>query len=262
MAERRCAVCGDPVFGAPAKVYCSPTCRKAKRNALVRERGYNPKPTAIRQCANCGVDFDFHPKMRVKFCSRACVHAARPGPSVARFTRIYYVDCGWCSRVFVARMPQQKFCSRPCSWRYGNHQGRRFFDCQVCGVTVDMGQLGGKKLKTYCSPACAKKAQRRQPSRKAGKERRSARKRGARTAVLVYRKRIFERDGFRCQLCGKRLDMKKVAPHPLSPTLDHIIPLSKGGAHEPANVQAAHFLCNARKSDGASPNGDQLRLIG
>jgi 5-methylcytosine-specific restriction endonuclease McrA len=61
---------------------------------------------------------------------------------------------------------------------------------------------------------------------------------------------IFERDGYVCQLCGGGV-LPFVSPsHPLYPSLDHIVPISKGGSHEPANVQTAHLGCNASK--GAS----------
>ena len=33
-------------------------------------------------------------------------------------------------------------------------------------------------------------------------------------------------------------------------TIDHIVPLSKGGRHEYANVQPAHSLCNHVKGNG------------
>lgn len=76
----------------------------------------------------------------------------------------------------------------------------------------------------------------------------------------VWRSRIFERDGWRCQLCRLKVDRRRVVPHPKAPTLDHIIPLAKGGTHEPANVQLACFRCNCLKGDRAA--SDQLRLIG
>jgi 5-methylcytosine-specific restriction endonuclease McrA len=50
-------------------------------------------------------------------------------------------------------------------------------------------------------------------------------------------------------LCGEPLAMAEQVPHPLAPTIDHVIPLARGGWHAPDNVQAAHFLCNSRKSD-------------
>lgn len=35
----------------------------------------------------------------------------------------------------------------------------------------------------------------------------------------------------------------------LAMTLDHIIPLSKGGSHTADNLQCAHFMCNSKKGD-------------
>jgi 5-methylcytosine-specific restriction endonuclease McrA len=48
-------------------------------------------------------------------------------------------------------------------------------------------------------------------------------------------------------------------PHPMAPTIDHIVPLSKGGTHEPINCRTAHFLCNSTKGDRLA--GDQLILF-
>lgn len=54
--------------------------------------------------------------------------------------------------------------------------------------------------------------------------------------------------------------MTQPAPHPRSPVIDHIVPLALGGDDTRANVQLAHFLCNARK--GVTAMGEQLALIG
>lgn len=65
----------------------------------------------------------------------------------------------------------------------------------------------------------------------------------------VKRSEIFQRDGWVCGLCGLPVDPELRYPHPRSKSLDHIIPLSKGGDHGPHNVQLAHLHCNLRKSD-------------
>jgi 5-methylcytosine-specific restriction endonuclease McrA len=65
----------------------------------------------------------------------------------------------------------------------------------------------------------------------------------------IDRDLVFERDAYECKLCSKPLDMTAKFPHPLSPTLDHSVPLNKGGHHLYVNLQAAHFRCNTAKGD-------------
>jgi 5-methylcytosine-specific restriction endonuclease McrA len=51
---------------------------------------------------------------------------------------------------------------------------------------------------------------------------------------------IAWRDRYRCYLCGRALTRKQV-------TLDHVIPLSRGGAHTADNLKVACLSCNCRK---------------
>lgn len=74
----------------------------------------------------------------------------------------------------------------------------------------------------------------------------------------VDRKQVFALDGYVCHLCGKGCDKTKTVPHHQAPTVDHVIPLAAGGTHEPANCRTAHFICNARKSNGGG--GEQFAL--
>ena len=53
-----------------------------------------------------------------------------------------------------------------------------------------------------------------------------------------------------CGICGRPVDFDKKFPDPWSATIDHIIPVAKGGA--PAsleNLQLAHLQCNRIKSN-------------
>lgn len=75
----------------------------------------------------------------------------------------------------------------------------------------------------------------------------------------VSRAAVFRRDAWRCQLCGKKV-LKKAKRckatrrlHPRTASLDHIVPMSKGGPHVELNVQCACLECNVRK---------QARMIG
>jgi 5-methylcytosine-specific restriction endonuclease McrA len=70
---------------------------------------------------------------------------------------------------------------------------------------------------------------------------------------------IAVRDGMRCGLCGGRVPMGKKVPHPLAPTIDHVLPVSEGGDDTRANIQLAHFRCNSVKG---ARGCQQLALIG
>lgn len=53
-----------------------------------------------------------------------------------------------------------------------------------------------------------------------------------------------------CGICGNPVDKSYKYPHPLSATVDHIIPINKGGhPSDLSNLQLAHRWCNRQKSD-------------
>lgn len=67
---------------------------------------------------------------------------------------------------------------------------------------------------------------------------------------------IFERDGWRCKLCGCSTPKEKRGTfEPDSPELDHIFPIALGGAHTRDNVQLLCASCN--RSKGASPPSER-----
>lgn len=66
---------------------------------------------------------------------------------------------------------------------------------------------------------------------------------------------VYRRDDGLCAICGAPASVDEGS-------IDHIVPLSKGGEHTYANVQLAHKSCNFAKGNRALPAGEQLRLIG
>jgi 5-methylcytosine-specific restriction endonuclease McrA len=56
----------------------------------------------------------------------------------------------------------------------------------------------------------------------------------------INRQLVYLKDEGICGICGKSLEMSDL-------TLDHIIPISKGGGHLYANVHSAHRICNIRR---------------
>lgn len=127
-----------------------------------------------------------------------------------------------------------------------------------CGETFDAVRAN----QTYCSSTClnrAKRARERKRGTRESTHRERARRFGRRYQPIRPQD-VFERDRWICQLCRKPVQRDKKAPHPMSPTLDHIIPMSvEGGDHVPENVHTAHFICNSTRGTGGTV---QLLLIG
>jgi 5-methylcytosine-specific restriction endonuclease McrA len=67
-----------------------------------------------------------------------------------------------------------------------------------------------------------------------------------------------------CGICGRLVDFSLKYPHPLSPCIDHIIPVSKGGhPSDLDNLQLAHWTCNRQKSDKliVQPTQEQAEIL-
>jgi 5-methylcytosine-specific restriction endonuclease McrA len=62
------------------------------------------------------------------------------------------------------------------------------------------------------------------------------------TSVRMSRKSIYERDDHTCYLCGQKLSETHL-------TLDHVIPVSKGGRSDWANLATCCAKCNCEKGD-------------
>lgn len=68
------------------------------------------------------------------------------------------------------------------------------------------------------------------------------------------------RDGWRCHLCRKKVPQHAGTAHePNGATVDHLVPISCGGAHSWDNVALAHRKCNLSRGDRGIV---QLRLVG
>ena len=166
-----------------------------------------------------------------------------------------------CGKSFAPRAKQQRFCSPECHnahnndsryLRLRNAMGRNCLWCKAAYVPEV-----GLRQKCYCTDACRLAAIR--ARRSDNTHRRRAKKFGC-SYEPVSKRRVFERDGWRCQLCGVKTPKAKSGTHEdNAPELDHIVPLAARGEHSYRNTQCACRKCNLLKSD--KPLG-QMLLIG
>lgn len=125
--------------------------------------------------------------------------------------------------------------------------------CKDCGCLI---QIPHSSLCSSCKKEHRAERER-QKSIRSNKNRRMHAIRNGRIDSGITFKRIMKRDGNICAICGKPVDMNdyhitetgRRRPDAMYPSVDHIIPLAKGGTHTWDNVQLAHYMCNALKSD-------------
>lgn len=107
-----------------------------------------------------------------------------------------------CTKKFLSRNKNQKFCSYTCSRRNGS----KYKNCVVCGEEFLL-KKGNLKLKT-CSPICRKVWQKRRIGElganwQGGKTDINILIRG-REEIKRWKILVFERDNYTCQLCGDK----------------------------------------------------------
>lgn len=272
-----CVVCGESfVLNKSWQKYCSPRCGR---------KGAPSNQMVTVSCVICGEQVrraKRHAQNRDTVCSETCSSELKrrressprtelPLDHPARWilgqqsVTIRYYECIDCGQVacYDARYLSARRCMSCRDAEKRRQSSRRLADdhsrfiagvCARCGASFVADRTTGASIQMLGGPFCSVQCQRR-----ARNSRRRARQQMA-YIEEVSPAYIYARDGYKCRICGKRLAMTKTVPHPRAPTIDHIIPLAQGGNHQRSNVQAAHFLCNSLKSDGAA--ADQMMLVG
>lgn len=270
--RRPCAECGKPLPFNHA-VVCSKPCERLRRSRTykssqavrkTRDDGATiPAKTTSILCKYCGSGFTIGAGSRKRqYCSKTCnKNDYRKSHIASRCTlTVVEVNCLLCNSPYTRcgrHKDSKKYCSTACSKAARQAKPKQFMVCIHCGK-----EFVKRKSKKTCSNECKYRAARKWSSRaecraSVGQSRRA--RKLALPSELFERQEIYERDNWRCQLCGLPTSTKTyVRKDPFSPTLDHIIPLRLGGHHIRTNVQLAHAVCNSRK--GARGHG-QPRLL-
>lgn len=251
---KACQRCGkefEPTNRA-SQSYC---CRQCYLDSVAQ-------PEYICQC--CGKTFRAR-KDRTTYCSRECAWADNMGLRMPRGIMPVWVRvCGICGKHVSGR---EIYCSDECRKELRCRKEREraeqdyvapTYTCKECGQ--EFSPEYGSKKRSFCSDKCSHKYAKRECAH-------TLNQRARKVLSSIYenwrdhyqpinRGRVFKRDGYRCQLCGCKVKRTKTY-HPQQATIDHIVPLSLGGAHTYANVQTCCQECNSAK--GATIAG-QMRM--
>lgn len=183
-----------------------------------------------------------HAKKRVAcaWCGRECekhtTGTRRPVCSYACRTRLQHGD----RRAVVGPLP---WTERPRPTWDGQTLAspRRVFvqgACARCGEEFTASCAAGGPIARFCSDRCLKR-------------RHAHPGRYQKWIEPARRYRIYERDGWICQLCGDPVDRSLPANDDWAPSLDHIIPRSATLVPDDSdrNLRLAHRWCNAIRGD-------------
>lgn len=130
-----------------------------------------------------------------------------------------------------------------------NH--KHYLECKECGR-----MYFSNRERITCSERCGNKR-----GNRIGEIRRRKRiVENGRVDWNISIERLIKRDGDNCYLCGEKVDMGDYyikgddifISGNKYPSVDHVIPISKGGTHTWDNVKLAHRDCNSSKSDNTT----------
>lgn len=218
-----CDACGVALIvpkAGPLPRYCSQPCRSADQYARHRRESWSGV------CGGCGVVLNPDGGRR-KFCSSRCRNYGPPR------------SCGSCGA--MAQRPPDAINCRRCKAQAISRAKRIRLAftirwCKQCGCEFTPRQ----NQQWFCSKRCV--------NRLKCFNRRSWRKTGS-DGEMIALADVYQRCAGRCGICGLLVDKMLRWPDPWSASIDHVIPLSRGGPHTKSNVQLAHLGCNSRKNN-------------
>lgn len=244
MQQATCQHCGsafelDNRRGRP-RLYCDHDCTRAAQVGVPRRRWLERRknaPSKRSDTGTCIVCAQALTGRQRAFCSDDCCYWHRHNPGTPK--PVAARSCTQCGADISHMQRSAKFCSERCKAQGRNTKQPQAFKCKACGELCIQGTNVPRNSYAFCNQSCA--------SKHAGRVRRA--RHAAAFVEHVTVPQLVERDGWECKLCGDTIDRAKRFPDFYAATIDHIVPLAKGGKHELSNTQLAHYICNTRKRD-------------
>lgn len=296
---RRCASCDAPFTASrPDHRCCSQDCRASLRDRRIGQpcvgrcgRFVLTRKTSgevrcndcripvnhSRPCPVCGVTFvpgTSSVRGGVQLtCSRSCGQLLRTGDAAGpRRRRSTGKSCEVCGATVVRKASGSRdalrCCSRECGFELQRRERprrprvpkpRKVHQCRGCGRSTRPDE----RWRVWCSYRCRVNDI---GDRVKSLYRLAAQAGGAgaqwRQLLVGY---LRERDGDRCGICRRaiRFDLPS-GPRgdDRGPSIDHMLPRSRGGSDDLANLRLTHWGCNRNRQTGARGEALQLALIG
>jgi hypothetical protein len=253
----KCQTCNAYIEPNPRgrkRLYCSDPCRPYYKP---------PKRAGLSNCQVCGKQLaDVGKAGRPKRnCSKKCRDTHRAETLKAK--RRSVKACLVCKTEFTTGKKDQRFCSTRCrrthqadrnkekhklEMREKYPDGIRTEPCGWCGEprTFDIRQ----STPTAYHPDCTKEAQ-------AARYRiKTVKRQKVKNPNRISHEQVVREYGDKCHICLEPINLELPRTHRLGLTVDHVIPLSKGGKDEMDNLRPAHWICNILKSDKMPENNN------
>lgn len=270
------------IFGGRKRKFCSKECQrknyrsnsesgkdkckcgelKAKRSKTCMKCKRTRKPQPCKQCQKPFLPRD---KQHNTFCSRECGFEYRRQQAAVRqktreklrLEQSKTFECRKCGET-LSKDPKRNLriceaCKAPPKTYYRYEKVKRITKQCACGNTFEVTP-GWYDKRTICNSCSRKEHQSNSKHRR--RERMKTKKR-----TRVVRRSVWNRDGWECQHCGTTVATGEDYNKPSYPTIDHVIPLAKGGEHSMSNTMTLCRRCNTIKSDAIVASDVESKLI-
>lgn len=232
---QRCETEIPPEAGVGLR-YCSDKCRDGKcaviecaRRILAfgyckpHYRRFKSTGHPLRKCAGCEGYIPVSVNGRNRYCSDQC-----KGTCLAPGCSEVPEDMGYCGRHGGAV-------------RRNGALPNLNFQCGICGksVTRDHSGVHQKVNRKTCDECIVSKSRDHQK----------------------YRRKILASGNADCGICGGSINFELKWPDPGSLSIDHIVPITRGGTNREQNLQPAHVECNSKKRNWLAPPMDGVLTI-
>lgn len=248
MKCKTCEAYIEPNPKGRKRLYCSKLCQPY---------GYKSKGAGLANCQVCGKDLtEVGTKGRPKRnCSNKCRIAARSASLKEKRQKVH--DCVYCQKLFVTSRKHQRFCSEECrklqqSIEVKEKTAKRYAElypggiklkvCRWCDEPMEVSAKRSYAGRLY-HPSCSKEAESARYRIKTVKRQKNT------NPYRISHEQVVREYGDNCHICQKTIDLELARTHRYGLTVDHVIPVSKGGTDDMSNLRPAHWICNIIKSD-------------